>query len=153
MSATLVHVHVSRLLADALDPVLTASVFTSGQTGLPPDDASSEPRRFDGRWPDQSGSVLWCAPYEKFQQRLPALPQSHGGGIGVDYGCVDLTVTITHGSLTEVDFEGLSLAETFSSLGRREEAQAAERLLGTPAEAASGPLAELLASLLKPTTD
>ena len=71
----------------------------------------------------------------------------------MDYGCVDLTVTITDGSLTEVDFEGLSLAETFSALGRREDAQAAERLLGTPAETASGPLAEVLASILKHTAD
>jgi hypothetical protein len=69
-----VHVHVSTLLADALDPVLTASVLTAGQTGLPPDEASSDPPRSDGRWPDQSGSVLWCAPYEKLQQKLPALP-------------------------------------------------------------------------------
>jgi hypothetical protein len=148
-----VHVHVSTLLADALDPVLTASVFTAGQTGLPPDEASSDPRRSDGRWPDQSGSVIWCAPYEKLQQKLPALPQSYGEGIGVDYGCVDLTVTITSGNITEVDFEGLSLAETFSALGRLDDARASERLLGAPAEAASEPLAKLLASLLKPTED
>lgn len=104
-------------------------------------------------WPDQSGRVLWCAPYEKLQQKLPALPQSHGQGVGVDYECVDLTVTITCGNITEVDLEGLSLAETFSALGRREEAQAAKRLLGAPAETASEPLADLLASLLKPIAD
>jgi hypothetical protein len=148
-----VHVHVSALLAAALDPVLTASVFTAGQTGLPPDEATSDLRRSDGRWPDQSGRVIWCAPYDKLQEKLPALPQSHGQGIGVDYGCVDLTVTITRGHITEVDFEGLSLPETFRLMGRRDDAQAAERLLGAQAEAASEPLAKVLASLLKPTTD
>jgi hypothetical protein len=150
--ATLVHVHVSTLLADALDPVLTASVFTAGQTGLGPDDVSSgRVGTADGQWPDQPGSVIWCAAYGKVQENLPSLPQAHGDGIGVDYGCVDLTVTITRGILTEVDLEGLSLAETFSALGRYEEARSAERLLDTSAQAASGPLAELLAALLQPS--
>lgn len=145
--------HVSRLLADTLDPVLTASVFAAGQTGLHPDDDSRDLGSYEGPWPDQSGSIIWCAPHQEVQRRYPSLPQAHGYGIGVDYDCIDLTVTITRGSITEVDFEGLSLAETFSAVGRHEEAQATDRLLGRPAEAASGPLRELLAALLEPTGD
>ena len=141
-------VHVSRLLADALDPVLTASVFAAGQTGLRPDDDSRD-GSFEGPWPDQSGSIIWCAPYQEIQQKYPSLPQAHGQGIGQDYGCVDITVTITRGSVTEIDFEGLSLAETFSAVGLHEEAQAADRLLGKPAAAVSGPLRELLARLFE----
>jgi hypothetical protein len=146
-------VHVSRLLADSLDPVLTASGFAAGQTGLHPDDDARDVPSYEGPWPDQSGSVIWCAPYQQVQRRYPSLPQAHGYGIGVDYDCVDLTVTITRGSITGVDFEGLSLAETFSAVGRHEEAQAAGRLLGRPAEAVSGPLRVMLATLLGPTAD
>jgi hypothetical protein len=142
--------HVSMLTARVLDPVMTASVFAPGQTGLLPDEAASSPGHADDRWPKQSGSVIWCATAEELQQELPALPQSHGQGIGDYHECADLIVTITHGNLTEVDFEGLSLAETFSALGRSEDAQAADHLLGVPAEAASKRLAILLASLLEP---
>ena len=143
------YVHVSRLLADALDPVLTASVFAAGQTGLPPDDDSRDSDSFEGPWLDQSGSIIWCAPYEEIQQKFPSLPQAHGQGIGQGYECVDLTVTITRGSVTEIDFEGLSLAESFSAVGLHEESQAAGRLLGKPAAAVSGPLRELLARLFE----
>lgn len=153
ISVTLVHVHVSTLVADALDPVLTASVFTAGQTGLGTRDTSSNLGSCGGRWAYQSGSIVWCAPYEEVQQRYPVLPQAVGEGIGVDYGCVDLTVTIIRGIITEVDFEGLSLAETFAMLRRQEEAQAAKRLLGTSAQTASPVLAELLAALLPPAVD
>ena len=141
--------HVSRLLADALDPVLTANVFSAGQTGLPPDDDSRDPDEAEGPWPDQSGNVIWCAPYQEIRQRYPFLPQAQGQGIGQDSGCVDITVAVVRGSVTEVDFEGLSLAETFSAVGRHEEAQAAGRLLGQPAQTVSAPLRELLARLLE----
>jgi hypothetical protein len=141
--------HVSRLLADALDPVLTASVFTAGQTGLHPDDDSRDNGTFEGPWPDQSGGIIWCAPYQEIQQKYPALPQAHGQGIGQDYECVDVTVTIARGSVTEIDFEGLSLAATFSAVGLHEDAQAADRLLGKPAQEVSGPLRELLARLFE----
>jgi hypothetical protein len=151
--ATLVRVDVSALVARVLDPVLTASIFTAGQTGLDPDDASSNLGSSEGRRPEQSGSVIWCAPYEAVQQKYPSLPQARGHGIGTDYACVDLTVTIDRGSITEVDFEGLSLAETFSALGRHEEARAADRLLGTSAQTATAALAELLATLFEPTVD
>ena len=143
--------HVSRLLADALDRVLTASVFAAGQTGLHPDDDSRDYGSFEGPWPSQSGSIIWCAPYREVQQRYSSLPQAHGQGIGEDYECVDLTVTVTRGSVTEIDFEGLSLAETFSAVGLHEEAQAADRLLGKPAETVGGPLRELLTHLLETT--
>ena len=144
------YVHVCRLLADALDPILTARGFAAGQTGLHPDDDFHDLSRFEGPWPDQSGSIIWCAPNETFQQRYPSLPQAHGYGLGVDYDCIDLTVTIASGNITEIDFEGLSLAETFSAVGRQEEARAADRLLGKSAEAVSGPLRDLLATLLEP---
>jgi len=147
------YVHVSRLLAHALDPVLTASVFAAGQTGLHPDDDSGDLGSFKGPWPDQSGSVIWCAPYQEVRQKYPTLPQAHGPGIGEDYGCVDRTVTISHGTISEIDFEGHSLAETFSALGRPVEAQEADRLLGKSAEAGSGRLRELLAMLLSSTAD
>lgn len=143
------YVHVSRLLADALDPVMTASVFTAGQTGLHPDDDSPDDGPVEGPWPDQSGSIIWCAPYQEVQQKYPSLPQAHGQGIGQNYACVDVTVTITRGSVTEIDFEGLSLAETFSAVGLHEEAQTADRLLDKPAEEVSGPLRELLARLFE----
>ncbi|HEX8510878.1 MAG TPA: hypothetical protein VF635_15435 [Propionibacteriaceae bacterium] len=145
--------HVSTLMAEVLDPVMTASVFAAGQNGLAPDDVSGHPCRSDDRWPNQSGSVIWCATAEELQQKLPALPQFQAEGVGEHHGCVDLTVTIAHGNLTEVDFEGLSLAETFTALGRGEDAHAAEHLLGAPAKAASERLATLLASLLAPAAD
>lgn len=145
--------HVTRLLADTLDPVLTTSVFAPGQTGLHPDADHRDFGSYEGPWPDQSGSIIWCATYQDVQRRYPSLPQAHGDGIGLDFDCVDLTVTITRGSIAEVDFEGLSLAETFAAVGRHDDAQAADRLLGSPAEAASGPLRELLANLLATTTD
>jgi hypothetical protein len=141
------HVHVSRLLADALNPVMTASVFAAGQTGLHPDDEVRDYRTLEGGWPEQSGGIIWCAPYREIQQKYPGLPQAHGLGISEDYDCVDLTVRIAGGRVTEIDFEGLSLAETFSSVGLHEEARAADRLLGMQAEAASVPLTELLARL------
>lgn len=152
-SGILVYVHVSRLLADVLDPVLTASVFTAGQTGLHPDDESQKSGSYEAPWPDQSGSIVWCAPYQEVQQRYPSLPQAHGEGLGRDYVCIDLTVTITGGRITEIDLEGFSLAETFFALGRHAEAQSAGRLLGESAEAGSGPLRELLALLLEPSVD
>lgn len=145
--------HVSRFLADALDPVLTASVFAAGQTGLHPDDDSRDYGSFERPWPDQSGSIIWCCPYQEIQQKYPSLPQAHGQGIGQDYECVDITVTITRGSVTEIDFEGLSLAESFSAVGPHEEAEAADRLLGKPAAAVSGPLRELLARLFETTAN
>lgn len=138
--------HVSRLLADAIDPVLTASIFTAGQTGLPPDDDSRNGSS-EGPWPDQSGTISWCAPHQEIQAKYPSLPQAHGHGIGQDYECVDITVTITRGITTEIDFEDLSLAESFAAVGLHEESQAADRLLGKPAAAVSGPLRELLARL------
>lgn len=141
--------HVSRLFADALDPVMTASVFAAGQTGLHPDDESRDYGTLEGAWPEQSGGIIWCAPYQEIQQTYSALPQAHGQGIGEDYGCIDLTITIARGRVTEIDFEGLSLADTFSAVGLHEEARAADRLLGMQAEAASVPLRELLASLLE----
>jgi hypothetical protein len=144
------YVHVCRLLADALDPILPARGFAAGQTGLHPDDDSRELGPFEGPWPDQSGSIIWCAPGETFQQRYPSLPQAHGNGLGVDYDCIDLTVTIASGNITEIDFEGLSLAETFSAVGRQKEGDAADRLLGKSAEAVNGPLRELLTRLLEP---
>jgi len=143
-------VHVSRLLADALDPVLTARGFAAGQTGLPPEGDTRDLGSFNGPWPDQSGHIVWCAPYQEVQRRYSSLPQANGNGIGVDYDCIDLTVTIMSGNITDIDFEGISLAETFSAVGRHEEAQAAERLLGKSAEAVSGPLRKLLVMLLEP---
>lgn len=142
------HVHVARLLADALDPLMTASVFAAGQIGLHPDDESRDYRPLEVGWPEQSGGIIWCAPYREIQQKYPALPQAHGQGIGEDYDCVDLTVRIDGGRVIEIDFEGLSLAETLRSVGLHAEARTADRLLGVNAEAVSVPLRELLARLL-----
>lgn len=65
------------------------------------------------------------------------------------FACVDVTVTSTRKSVTEIDFEGLSLAETLSAVGPQEEAQAADGLLGKPAEEVSDLLRELLARLFE----
>lgn len=146
-------VHVFTLVAEVLDPVLTASVFSAGQTGLGPEEARSGIEPSPQRWPQQSGTVIWCAPYEAVQRKYASLPQASADGIGTDYRCVDLTVTLSDGRITEVDFEGLSLAETFTALGRDAEAEAAERLLGTSARTASAALAELLRTLLDPAED
>lgn len=126
-------------------------VFAADQTGLHPDDDPRDYGSFDGPWPEQSGSIIWCGPYQEVREKYPSLPQAHGQGIGQDYGCVDLTITITRGTVAEIDFEGLSLPETLSAVGLHEKAQAAERLRGKPAEAVSGPLRELLAHLLETT--
>jgi hypothetical protein len=140
-------VHVSTLVAEVLDPVLTAGIFSAGQTGLGPEEAGTALEPAPGRWPQQSGTVIWCAPHEDVQQKYAALPQAGADGIGRDYGCVDLTVTISAGKIAGVDLEGYSLAETFSALGRDAEAGAAERLLGASAKSASAALAELLRTL------
>lgn len=136
---------VSRLVADALDPVLTARGFAAGQTASPSD---------DGHDPDQqgathSGTVIWCAAWWEFQRSYPSLPQAYADGIGEDYQCVDLTVTTSGGRIAQIDLEGHSLAESFSALGRHEDARAADLLAGTPAEAVGGPLRELLDRLFE----
>lgn len=128
---------------------MTTSVFAAGQTGLHPDDESRVYRAPEGGWPEQSGGIIWCAPYREMQQKYPDLPQAHGQGIGEDYGCVDLTVRIAGGRVTEIDFEGLSLAETFSAVGLPQESQAADGLLGKPAAAVGGLLRELLTRLFE----
>jgi hypothetical protein len=143
-------VHVSALLADVLDPLLTACGFASGQTGLHPDDAVAGPDAPGDAWPAQSGSVLWCAPYDVFQDRCPSLPQAGGQDEIRDHVCVDLSISIDNGRIAAVSLEGPSLTETFAMLGRQDEAQAAERLLGTPAQSATPALAALLTALLAP---
>ena len=138
-------------MAKVLDPVLTAGVFAAGQTGLSPVHTLAGLGSSDGPWPRQSGSIIWCAGYGDLRAAYPLLPQAaEDPGIVAEYACVDLTVVITRGVVTEVDFEGRSLAETFAALGRHDEAHEAERLLGTSAQAASAVLAELLLRLLAP---
>ena len=135
------------MVAAALDPLLTNTVFTAGQTGLRSDAAATKPPT-EGRWPEQSGSVLWCAPYDEVQENYPSLPQAHRQGQDNDCACVDLTVTITSGRITEVNFEGLSLPATFAPLGRQEDAEAAKHLLGASAQSVTPELTRLLSTLL-----
>ncbi len=146
--------HLAALVAELLDPLLTARGFAAGQTGLHPDDVGDGFRPDPAEpWPVQSGSVLWCAPYDAFQGRYPFLPQALGQDELRDHGCVDLTITLEDGRIGEVTLEGPSLSKTFAGLGRDAEALEAERLLGTPAQSALPVVRRLLTALFDTTED
>jgi len=102
----------------------------------------------DGRdeWPDQEIRLVWCGSYDDVCLLYPWLPQSHGNQPG---GCVDLWIHIDEaGRLSDVEFEGRSLSETFRLMQRPTEAEEVEGLLGQPADVVAGPLARRLADLL-----
>jgi len=128
----------SRLLVEAIDPILADSPFQAGQTGEPPTDDIPAPRR--------GASVIWCGAYDEVVAAYPHLAQP---GVQPEKGwCFDMTIEIDgDGRLAEVRLEHGDLPEALAAMGGTEDAFAAARLLGRPAEAAVPELAVLLARL------
>jgi hypothetical protein len=127
--------HVARLVAAALDPLMTRCGFSAGQTGLPPENA---------RWPagagaaasEDSGAVLWCGGYETLKERQPGLPQATGQDDQGAHACVDFTVALLGRRITAGDFEGLSLSDTFATIGMPQQAEESARLVDAPLDEA-----------------
>jgi hypothetical protein len=131
----------SRLLVEAIDPVLADSPFQAGQTGEPPADATP-----DWWTPRPGASVIWCGGYDEVVRAYPHLddPQVDAE----EYWCFDVTVEIDgDGRLAEVRLENGELPEAFAAMGRTQEASAAAALIGRPAEDAVPRLAALLGRL------
>ena len=130
----------SRLLVDAIDPVLADSPFQAGQTGEPRTDD------FPGRTPRPGASVTWCGPYDEV---ITAYPHLACPGVEPhENGCFDLTIEIDgDGLLSDVRLEHGDLPAVFAAMGRTDDASAAGDLVGRPAEAAVPELAALLARL------
>ena len=88
-----------RLVTSALDPVLVAAGFQSGQ---------------DGEGGDARGGcvqVVYCAGHDEFSVRYPLLPQAHQQEPGGT--CVDLVVEVRDdGTLGRLDLEETSVEET-----------------------------------------
>lgn len=106
-----------------------------------------------GVWPPQEVRLVWCGSFDAVRRRYPHLPQSQGNDPG---GCVDLWVHIdAAGLLSDVDFEGLTLSETFRRVQRPAEAEQVDRLLGLPADVGAPRLARHLVEVLRarPTSD
>ncbi|MBC9225237.1 hypothetical protein GL325_02760 [Aeromicrobium sp. 636] len=115
----------ARSVLAALDPLLVPVGFAPGQAS--------------------DTHVIYCAGHDDLSDRFPGLPQSNDQPRDTG-ACIDLAVG--HGRGVEVDFEGISLPDTFRALRLEEDASRAEELEGVPFEAAMAPLAELLARLL-----
>ena len=89
---------------------------------------------------------MWCGSYDAVRDLYPFLPQSHGNQPG---GCVDLWVHIdAEGLLSEVNFEGRSLSDTFRWMQRPAEAEEVDALLGLPADVVAPRLARQLVDVL-----
>jgi hypothetical protein len=100
----------------------------------------------DGAWSGHEAQLGWCGSYDAFRHLYPYLPQSYGNQPG---GCVDLWVEIdADGLLAKVDFEGLSLAETYRRLQRPAEAEEVHGLIGLPAADLAPELARHLIQML-----
>jgi hypothetical protein len=98
------------------------------------------------QWPSREHRLVWCGSYDAVRRRYHDLPQSHGNEPG---GCVDLWVHIDEeAALSEVDFEGLSLSETFRLMHRPAEAEEVDALLGRPADVVAPRLARHLVDVL-----
>jgi hypothetical protein len=99
-----------------------------------------------GEWPAQEVRLGWCGSYDVVRRLYPDLPQSHGNQPG---GCVDLWVHIDEeGALSQVDFEGHSLSDTFRLMQRPAEAEEVDGLLGVPADVVAPRLARHLVDML-----
>lgn len=97
-------------------------------------------------WPSREHRLVWCGSYDAIRRRYPDLPQSHGNQTG---GCVDLWVHIDEeAALSEVNFEGRSLSDTFRLMHRPAEAEEADALLGRPADVVAPYLARHLVDIL-----
>ena len=131
----------SRMLTDAIDPVVSGTDFQPGQAA---GERMGEPL-------GSGGSAIWCGGYAALQLSHPGLPQAWTQATHHDYGCIDLTVEVERGRLVEASLESLDLAETFEKLGRPDDAAAAAELIGQPGEVAIPALAVLVARLLEAT--
>lgn len=97
--------------------------------------------------PNQEVRLVWCGSYEAVRTLYLDLPQAQGNQTG---GCVDLWVHIdANGLLSQVDFEGQSLPDTFRLLHRRADAEEFDGLLGLPADAVAPQLARHLVDVLR----
>lgn len=97
-------------------------------------------------WPSRETRLVWCGSCDAVRHLYPHLPQSHGNQPG---GCVDLWVHIDEeGALSEVDFEGCSLSDTFRLIHRSAEADEVDGLLGRPADVVAPRLARHLVDVL-----
>jgi hypothetical protein len=130
----------SRLLVDAIDPVLVGSPFQPGQTGEPATD--EEP----GWTPRPGASVIWCGPYDEVVATFPHLDRPDVEPEPI--WCYDLTVEIDGaGRLSDVSLEFEPLPTAFLSMGRVDDARAAAALLGRPAADVVPELVTLLARI------
>lgn len=118
-----------------LDPVLVHYGFAAGQDG--------------GRGAGDSGDVIWCAPLAELRERLPWLPEVFTLSEPNGYECLDLTVSLTLGSIVKVDLEGAALPEALRMISRTADAAEAAALLGTSAESVTPILAAVLTRLFE----
>lgn len=138
----------SRILVEAIDPVVAGSPFQAGQGGEWSSNDSPGPG------PRSGASVVWCGGYDEVIEAYPHLARP--GVEAEENWCFDLTVDIGGGGrLLDVRLEHGDLVAAFVAMGRTDDASAASALLGRPADAAVPELAALLSRLFtasEPTT-
>ncbi len=133
-----------RATVEAVDAAVCAALADTPWEREPAARAQTEDDADD--WPSREHRLVWCGSYDAIRRRYPNLPQSHGNQTG---GCVDLWVHIDRdAALSEVNFEGRSLSDTFRVMQRPAEAEEVDSLLGRPADVVAPRLARHLVDVL-----